>query len=164
MSCTVCRSLSMLTNSWTVICSSGHQGYIWSHNFRFSMSLSLSPNSLYRQTTDCTEGGGLTREHCKLQQNIWMSSNLTTLKYTKNGTFCILLIWVSSLSIFSNFIFFQNFNVVATCGFSIWYKIILQVLFTRFKYLQIMRKLFLNSLSFLLLLLDWVPFCPTKGK
>jgi hypothetical protein len=24
MSCTVCRSLSMLTNSWTVICSSGH--------------------------------------------------------------------------------------------------------------------------------------------
>ena len=30
----------------------------------FHMSLSLSPNSLYRQTTDCTEGGGLTREHC----------------------------------------------------------------------------------------------------
>ena len=28
------------------------------------MSLSLSPNSLYHQTTDCTEGGGLTREHC----------------------------------------------------------------------------------------------------
>ena len=28
------------------------------------MSLSLSPNSLYRQTTDCTEGGSLTREHC----------------------------------------------------------------------------------------------------
>ena len=26
--------------------------------------LHLSPNSLYRQTTDCTEGGGLTREHC----------------------------------------------------------------------------------------------------
>ena len=38
--------------------------FIWLHNFRFSMSLSLSPNSLYRQTTDCTEGGGLTREHC----------------------------------------------------------------------------------------------------
>ena len=38
--------------------------FIWSHNFWFSMSLSLSPNSLYRQTTDCTEGGGLTREHC----------------------------------------------------------------------------------------------------
>ena len=38
--------------------------FIWSLNFRFSMSLSLSPNSLYRQTTDCTEGGGLTREHC----------------------------------------------------------------------------------------------------
>jgi hypothetical protein len=37
--------------------------FIWSHNFRFSMSLSLSPNSLYRQTTDCTQGGGLTREH-----------------------------------------------------------------------------------------------------
>jgi hypothetical protein len=34
------------------------------HNFRFLMSLSLSSNSLYRQTTDCTEGGGLTREHC----------------------------------------------------------------------------------------------------
>jgi hypothetical protein len=30
------------------------------------MSLSLSPNSLYRQNTDCTEGGGLTREHCTL--------------------------------------------------------------------------------------------------
>ena len=28
------------------------------------MSLSLSPNSLYRQTTDCTEGGSLTGEHC----------------------------------------------------------------------------------------------------
>jgi hypothetical protein len=27
MSCLVCRSLSMLTNSWTVICSSGHQGH-----------------------------------------------------------------------------------------------------------------------------------------
>ena len=27
MSCTVCRSLSMLTNSGTVICSSGHQGH-----------------------------------------------------------------------------------------------------------------------------------------
>jgi hypothetical protein len=27
MSSTVCRSLSMLTNSWTVICSSGHQGH-----------------------------------------------------------------------------------------------------------------------------------------
>ena len=39
--------------------------FIWSHDFRFSMSLSLSPNSLYRQTTDCTEGGSLTREHCK---------------------------------------------------------------------------------------------------
>ena len=37
--------------------------FIWSHNFQFSMSLSLSPNSLYHQTTDCTEGGGLTREH-----------------------------------------------------------------------------------------------------
>ena len=31
------------------------------------MSLSLSPNSLYRQTTDCTEGGSLTREHCSVQ-------------------------------------------------------------------------------------------------
>jgi hypothetical protein len=30
------------------------------------MSLSLSPHSLYRQTTDCTEGGGLMREHCSL--------------------------------------------------------------------------------------------------
>jgi hypothetical protein len=39
--------------------------FIWSLNFRFSMSLILSPNSLYRQTTDCTEGGGLTREHCR---------------------------------------------------------------------------------------------------
>ena len=40
--------------------------FIWSHNFRFSMSLSLSPNSLYHQTTDCTEGDGLTTEHCIL--------------------------------------------------------------------------------------------------
>ena len=31
------------------------------------MSLSLSPNSLYLQTTDCTEGGDLTREHCILK-------------------------------------------------------------------------------------------------
>jgi hypothetical protein len=36
--------------------------FIWLHNFRFLMSLSLSPNSLYHQTTDCTEGRGLTRE------------------------------------------------------------------------------------------------------
>jgi hypothetical protein len=27
---------------------------IWSHNFRFSISLSLSPNLLYRQTNYCT--------------------------------------------------------------------------------------------------------------
>ena len=40
------------------------------HDFRFSMSLSLSPNSLYRQTTDCTEGGGLTREHCIYIYNV----------------------------------------------------------------------------------------------
>jgi hypothetical protein len=37
--------------------------FIWSHDFRFLMSFSLSPNSLYCQSTDCTEGGGLTREH-----------------------------------------------------------------------------------------------------
>jgi hypothetical protein len=36
----------------------------WSLGQILSMSLSLSPNSLYRQTTDGTEGGGLTREHC----------------------------------------------------------------------------------------------------
>ena len=30
------------------------------------MSLSLSPNSLYCQTTDCIEGGSLTREHCMI--------------------------------------------------------------------------------------------------
>ena len=48
-----------------------------SHNFRFSMSLSLSPNSLYRQTTACTEGGGLTREHCTyMYQNHEMSTNI----------------------------------------------------------------------------------------
>ena len=46
--------------------------FIWSHDFRFSMSLSLSPNSLYRQTTDCTEGGGLTREHLYIHNRpIW---------------------------------------------------------------------------------------------
>jgi hypothetical protein len=37
--------------------------FIWSLNLRFSMSLSLSPNLLYRQTTDCTEGGGLTNNY-----------------------------------------------------------------------------------------------------
>jgi hypothetical protein len=44
----------------------GHQVMAKAHTafFRFSMFLSLSPNSLYRQTTDCTEGGGLMREHC----------------------------------------------------------------------------------------------------
>ena len=36
------------------------------------MSLSLSPNSFYRQTTDCTEGSGLTREHCILV-TLWRS-------------------------------------------------------------------------------------------
>jgi hypothetical protein len=55
------------------------------------------------------------------------------------------------------FFFFQNFNVVATCGFSICYKIILQVLFTRFKYLQIMRKLLSNLLSIPLLLRTILP-------
>ena len=52
--------------------------FIWSHDFQFSMSLSLSPNSFYRQATECTEGGGLTREHCtiyrwnkKLYQEKW---------------------------------------------------------------------------------------------
>jgi hypothetical protein len=42
------------------------------------MSLSLSPNSLYRQTTDCTEGGGLTREHC-----IYMYNASFVARYTK---------------------------------------------------------------------------------
>jgi hypothetical protein len=46
--------------------------FIWSHNFWFSMSLSLSPNSLYCQTTDCTEGGGITREHCSTIQLYWV--------------------------------------------------------------------------------------------
>jgi hypothetical protein len=36
------------------------------YDFPFSMSLSLLPNLLYRQTTDCTEGGSLTRDHCIL--------------------------------------------------------------------------------------------------
>jgi hypothetical protein len=47
--------------------------FIWSHDFRISMSLSLSPNSLYHQTTNCTEGGGLTREHCSTVRDIaWL--------------------------------------------------------------------------------------------
>jgi hypothetical protein len=49
----------------------------FSHNFRFSMSLSLSPNSLYRQTTDCTEGGGLTREHCNCFNTMFYLLNKT---------------------------------------------------------------------------------------
>ena len=44
------------------------------------MFLSLSPNSLYRQTTDCTEGGGLTREHCIQKSPI----NFRTLRLHKN--------------------------------------------------------------------------------
>jgi hypothetical protein len=44
--------------------------FVWSHNFQFSMSLSLLPNSLYRQTTDCTEGGGLTREHSSCMEEL----------------------------------------------------------------------------------------------
>ena len=46
--------------------------------------------------------------------------------------------------------------------FSIWYKIILWF-FTRFKYLQIIRKLYSNSLSFLLLLHGSIPFYQCKG-
>jgi hypothetical protein len=150
MSCTVCRSLSMLTNSWTVICSSEHQGhykrvtatvhlhlwgywkipfncqnllnmyylylcictsakcmsvelkvylFIWSHNFRFSMPLSLSPNSLYRQTTDCTEGGGNYKKGCTrlaaasgkvyqlLAQGRWFSQGTPASSTTKTGLF-----------------------------------------------------------------------------
>ena len=59
--------------------------FIWSHNFRFAMSLSLSPNSLYRQTTDCTEGGGLTREHCTFivfNSVIWLVTVRPALKDT----------------------------------------------------------------------------------
>ena len=54
----------------------------------------------------------------------------------------------------------QHFHVVTTCEFSICYTIILWF-FTKFKYLQIMTKLFLNSLSFPLFLLDQVPFFPS---
>ena len=56
--------------------------FIWSHNLRFAMFLSLSPNSLYRQTTDCTEGGGLTREHCIFKT--LFGSTLKTLFFSKN--------------------------------------------------------------------------------
>ena len=40
------------------------------------MSLSLSPNALYRQTTDCTEGGGLTREHCISKMTFYVSNEI----------------------------------------------------------------------------------------
>jgi hypothetical protein len=57
--------------------------FIWLHNFPFSMSLSLSSNSLYRQTTDRTEGGGLTREHCILKDKNVMAR--TRKYYLKNN-------------------------------------------------------------------------------
>ena len=60
------------------------------------MSLSLSPNSLYRQTTDCTEGGGLTREHCTLSEelnvNMFPSSSYTYLIMKQNGQQCMCLL------------------------------------------------------------------------
>jgi hypothetical protein len=43
----------------------------------------------------------------------------------------------------------SNFNVVTTCEFSIYYKIILLIFFfIRFEYLQILRKLYLYLMSF----------------
>jgi hypothetical protein len=67
--------------------------FIWSHNFRSSVSLSLSPNSLYRQTTDCIEGGGLTREHCIYKKILLFFFLLLTLR--NGGSY----IWsVSSLA------------------------------------------------------------------
>ena len=62
--------------------------FIWSHNFRFSMSPSLSPNSLYRQTTDCTEGGGLTREHCIL-------FSLKLITFAANCCKIVFAVWIS---------------------------------------------------------------------
>ena len=55
---------------------------------------------------------------------------------------------------------FQNFNVVTTCKFCICNKCILGI-FTQFKYLQYMRKLYSNLVSFSLLLLDLVLICPS---
>ena len=38
--------------------------------------------SVYRQTTDCTEGGGLTREHCSAMYN--MREYCMSLYYIEN--------------------------------------------------------------------------------
>ena len=55
------------------------------------MSLSLSPNSLYRQTTDCTEGGGLTREHCILKV-IRLSQSPVQFHYAVSQSCCYLIL------------------------------------------------------------------------
>ena len=69
-----------------------------SHNFRFSMSLSLSPNSLYRQTTNCTEGGGLTREHCILYATTGMKNKISLLYFNQiNATKSTFLTFFVSL-------------------------------------------------------------------
>ena len=76
------------------------------------MSLSLSPNSLYRQTTDCTEGGGLTREHCTLSENI-------TSFYNRGGTgqrnslFCLFLKVVLICIFVHIFIFADNVRILS---------------------------------------------------
>jgi hypothetical protein len=66
------------------------------------MSLSLSPKSLYRQTTDCTEGGGLTREHCMLKGNqneaelkSWMTLALFAINHTVKEMILFVAILVS---------------------------------------------------------------------
>jgi hypothetical protein len=71
------------------------------------MSLSLSPNLLYCQTTDCTEGGGLTREHCNSNINFpttvvlkkfdkYIVSHKT---YYKFGTVVVVIVWYLDLQL-----------------------------------------------------------------
>ena len=61
------------------------------------MSLSLSPNSLYRQTTDCTEGGSLTREHCIVLFFISESG----CEMERTTLFCLFLVPVDTRSSFN---------------------------------------------------------------
>jgi hypothetical protein len=51
------------------------------------MSLSLSPNSLYRQTTDCTEGGGLTRSTVPMQL-VPITTNIVSPRGVLDATLC----------------------------------------------------------------------------
>ena len=80
--------------------------FTWSHDFRFQCP------SVYRQTTDCTEGGGLTRKHCKekklISQNfnynvtvmtkVWtITTNYNNSNYYNSSLVVTFLLWITDL-------------------------------------------------------------------